>query len=316
MTLSGGSRFGDYFAGSGTTGHAVINLNREDGGQRKFILVEMGDYFDTVLLPRLKKVTFTPEWKGGKPVRLATAEEVERSPRIMKVIRLESYEDTLNNLELKARMSSQTELLDSRDAGGAGGFREDYILRYMLDVETRGSQSLLNIEAFSDPTAYKLKVKRPGSDESREVTVDLVETFNWLLGLTVNRVHAPRTYSANFKRRKDKDLPKDHLGRLVIDGALKEDTNGPWWFRAVSGTTPQGRSALVIWRRLTGDLDKDNAILNAWFSGQGFLGQESSPDVVYVNGSNNLEVLKKPAELWSARLIEDDFHRLMFGGDL
>ena len=39
---------------------------------------------------------------------------------------------------------------------------EQYILRYMLDVETRGSQSLLNVEAFTDPTAYKLKVKRPG----------------------------------------------------------------------------------------------------------------------------------------------------------
>lgn len=71
----------------------------EDGGQRKFILVEMGDYFDTVLVPRLKKFTFTPEWKDGKPKRLATPEEVERSPRIMKVVRLESYEDVLNNLE-------------------------------------------------------------------------------------------------------------------------------------------------------------------------------------------------------------------------
>ncbi|MBC8218057.1 MAG: site-specific DNA-methyltransferase, partial [Planctomycetes bacterium] len=50
----------DFFAGSGTTGHAIINLNREDGGNRKFILVEMGEYFDTVLLPRIKKVTFTP----------------------------------------------------------------------------------------------------------------------------------------------------------------------------------------------------------------------------------------------------------------
>ena len=53
------------------------------------------------------------------------------------------------------------------------GFREQYILRYLLDVETRGSQSLLNVQAFTDPTAYKLKVKRPGSDESREVNVDL-----------------------------------------------------------------------------------------------------------------------------------------------
>ena len=37
------------------------------------------------------------------------------------------------------------------------------MLRYMLDVETRGSQSLLNVKAFADPTQYKLRVKRPGS---------------------------------------------------------------------------------------------------------------------------------------------------------
>ena len=45
----------DYFGGSGTTAHAVINLNREDGGRRQFILVEMGKHLDTVLLPRLKR---------------------------------------------------------------------------------------------------------------------------------------------------------------------------------------------------------------------------------------------------------------------
>jgi len=45
----------DYFAGSGTTAHAVIQLNKEDGGNRKFILVEMADYFDTIILPRIKK---------------------------------------------------------------------------------------------------------------------------------------------------------------------------------------------------------------------------------------------------------------------
>ena len=140
----------DFFAGSGTTGHAVINLNREDGGQRNFILVEMGDHFDTVLLPRIKKVTFTPEWKDGKPKRLATPEEAERSPRIVKVLRLESYEDALNNLETR-RTPVQQSLLDSPEAQGADGLKEQYLLRYMLDVETRGSQSLLNVQAFSDP---------------------------------------------------------------------------------------------------------------------------------------------------------------------
>lgn len=58
----------DYFAGSGTTGHAVINLNREDNGNRKYILVEMGDYFDAVLKPRIKKVVYSKDWKDGKPV--------------------------------------------------------------------------------------------------------------------------------------------------------------------------------------------------------------------------------------------------------
>ena len=49
----------DYFGGSGTTGHAVISLNREDGGSRRFVLVEMGDYFNTVLMPRIKKVMYS-----------------------------------------------------------------------------------------------------------------------------------------------------------------------------------------------------------------------------------------------------------------
>lgn len=99
-----------FFAGSGTTAHAVINLNREDGGRRKFILVEMAHYFDTVLLPRIKKVTFTPEWKDGKPKRAATAEEAERSPRIVKYIRLESYEDALNNIAFDDASEQQAPL--------------------------------------------------------------------------------------------------------------------------------------------------------------------------------------------------------------
>src|SRR5690606_31090255 len=205
----------DFFAGSGTAGHATINLNREDGGRCKFILIEQAGYFDTVLLPRLKKVTFTPEWRDGKPARLPTTEEAERSPRIMKVIRLESYEDTLNNLELR-RTEAQQSLLDSPQAKGPDGFREQYLLRYMLDVETRGSQSLLNVSAFMDPTAYRLKVKRPGSDESREVNVDLLETFNWLIGLKVDHIAAPRTYSAAFRRDDDPDLPADVPRRLLL----------------------------------------------------------------------------------------------------
>lgn len=46
----------DSFAGSGTTAHAVLNMNKEDGGNRKFILIEMMDYADTVTAERVKRV--------------------------------------------------------------------------------------------------------------------------------------------------------------------------------------------------------------------------------------------------------------------
>ena len=85
----------DYFAGSGTTGHAVITLNREDDGKRKYILVEMGDYFDTVLKPRIAKVVYSDSWRDGKPTERDTG-----ISHCFKYIRLESYEDTLNNLRL------------------------------------------------------------------------------------------------------------------------------------------------------------------------------------------------------------------------
>ncbi len=46
----------DFHAGSGTTAHAVLELNKEDGGNRQFILVEQMDYIETVTVPRVKKV--------------------------------------------------------------------------------------------------------------------------------------------------------------------------------------------------------------------------------------------------------------------
>ncbi len=46
----------DSFAGSGTTAHAVLQLNKEDGGDRKFILVEMEDYADSITAERVRRV--------------------------------------------------------------------------------------------------------------------------------------------------------------------------------------------------------------------------------------------------------------------
>ena len=228
-------------------------------------------------------------------------------------MRLESYEDALNNLETR-RTDTQQLLLDAAEAQGADGLREQYILRYMLDVETRGSQSLLNVQAFTDPTAYKLKVKRPGSDESREVNVDLLETFNWLIGLTVRHIAAPQIFSAAFERDSEKRLHlKGRLKQVPHPGPLPGgEGEKTWWFRTVTGTMPDGRRTLVIWRKLTGAPEQDNLVLDEWFTKQGYSAKDSEFDLIYVNGGNNLENLKTPDDLWKVRLIEEDFHRLMF----
>ena len=153
----------DYFAGSGTTGHAVVNLNREDDGQRKYVLVDIGDYFDTVLLPRMKKVIYSPDWKDGKPVSRNGVTQ------LFKYVRLESYEDTMDSLEMTPPSEAQQNLLAENPA-----LAEDYRLRYALGEETAGSACLLG-KAFADPFTYTLSVVRDGV--RREVQVDLPETF-------------------------------------------------------------------------------------------------------------------------------------------
>ncbi len=251
----------DYFAGSGTTGHAIVNLNREDGGRRRFILVEMGDHFDTVLTPRMKKVTFTPAWKNGKPERIPTSVEAERGPHVVKVLRLESYEDTLNNLVL-ARAKAQQDLLEQQ-----AEFREDYVLRYMLDAESQGSASLLNVHRFEDPFGYRLDIATGSAGETKPTVVDLVETFNYLVGLRVKTI--------------------DHIGGV----------------RVVTGASPEGDRVLILWRNVK---QTDNDALDAWFAKQGYNTRDQEFDIIYVNGDNNLENLRKPDQTWKVRLTEDD----------
>ncbi len=61
----------DSFAGSGTTGHAVLALNKEDGNNRKFILVEQEDYADTVTAERLRRVSKGIKAAKDKNLRVA-----------------------------------------------------------------------------------------------------------------------------------------------------------------------------------------------------------------------------------------------------
>jgi len=159
----------DHFAGSGTTAHAVINLNRKDQCKRKFILVEVGEQFDTVLLPRIKKVAFSSQWREGKPLHPA---EEDTSLKIIKYMRLESYEDALDSIEF-----------EEKGAGELESIIEDYILNYMLKWETKDCKTLLNPAKLVAPFDYQLDTYTNGKKSSQ--TVEVAETFNYLLGLKI-----------------------------------------------------------------------------------------------------------------------------------
>jgi len=183
----------DFFAGAGTTAHAVINLNREDGGRRKYILVEMGDYFETVLLKRIKKVVYSDNWKNGKP------QKGKGISHFFKYLYLEQYEDTLNNLELPQDLERQLTV---------GWFDDEYLLHCMLQFETQDIQLLLNIKQFQDPFNYKIKTQE--DNEIQERVVDLVETFNYLLGIHVKKIRQfhdnGRLYRAVLGEKNDKSI--------------------------------------------------------------------------------------------------------------
>lgn len=230
----------DFFAGSGTTAHAVIELNADYGGHRKFILVDVERHFETVLIPRLKKISFSRRWTNGKPVSGGNG-----LSQCVKYLRLESYEDALNNLLVRARTKRQQDMLDDNPS-----LREDYMLGYWLDVETADSPSLLTIDQFEDPFNYKLNIATGSVGAFKPTVVDLVETFNYLIGLRVKHIDTIRG------------------------------------FKIVTGTNPQDESVLVIWRRVK---EQDNAALEDFMDKQGYNPRDTEFDRIYVNGDHTLE---------------------------
>lgn len=155
----------DYFGGSGTTAHATINLNRQDEGNRKYILIEMGHHFDTALMPRVKKAVYAEKWKDAKPVTRDS-----RLSHIIKYQRIESYEDALNNI--KFNETEHQNLLVN-----------EHQLSYMLESDIKDNPTLLDISELQTPFSYQLEIVKDMLTHTQ--TVDLPETFNYLLGLSV-----------------------------------------------------------------------------------------------------------------------------------
>jgi adenine-specific DNA-methyltransferase len=218
----------------------------------------------------MQKMAYSSDWKGGKP----SAPEAGIS-HCFKVLKLESYEDTLNNLQL-SRDAKQNQTLGLLDQTA----KDDYLLHYMLNVESRGS--LLSVEDFKKPFDYSMNIAVDSAGASEQTKVDVVETFNYLIGLRVKHMDA-------------------------------QPERG---FVNVTGTLPSGESCLVLWR----DCDVlDYEGVTRLCEKLAINPADNEYDVVYINGDHNIPtVLTQTSEEGGAtrvlklRQIEPEFLERMF----
>ncbi len=152
----------DFFAGSGSTAHAVINLNRQDGGKRKYLLVEMADHFDTVVLPRVKKAVFTDNWRGGK------AQDSSGIRQFFKYMHLEQYDDTLRRAKY-----GDADLFDdpNKDPYHQYIFLRDLKMLEALEVDTKKNKVKVDLGKLYDG-------------------IDISETLSNLTGKWIKRINA------------------------------------------------------------------------------------------------------------------------------
>lgn len=226
----------------------------------KYIAIQSDyTYFNEKTKRRTENVVYSSEWKLDTPISR------NGISHCFKYIRLEQYEDTLNNLEIKKQQ------IDWRD----DKFHKSYMLNYMLDTETR--ESLLSLKWFVNP--FNMSLKTTKDNELVETKVDMVETFNYLIGLNVET----------------EDWHKDDQ-ICVVQGKTHRD----------------GLKTLVIWR----NCEKiNNEALCDFFDRMDFRTRDSEFDIIYVNGDNTLPNLRRDEEHWKVVLIEEEFQKRMFEED-
>ena len=148
----------DSFAGSGTTAHAVLALNKEDGGNRKFILIECEDYADTITAERVRRVikgvpdarnealreglggTFT-YCTLGKPIKVEAMLTGESLPEFSVL--------AANLLHTTSGISVGSDTLDPQNSDGLfySDDNNDYYLLYKPDLDyLRSDDAIFNLE--------------------------------------------------------------------------------------------------------------------------------------------------------------------------
>lgn len=260
----------DFVAGSGTTAEAAIRLGDSARARRRFLLVEMGAHFDRIVVPRVKKLCYTTDWKKGAPAYAKVEPEATRHP-LIKILRLESYEDSLHNL-----VSAETlEREDSRQVAFRSAVGDDeYRIRYLAKLPLEASATMLSVDKLAHPFRYELEVLTDDGPETR--TVDLVETFNLVYGLRVRRVT-----------------------RWVNEDDGEEGRT----YTVITGEDPESQSTLVLWRDME---DLDPAVERTFLETQIEATVGSPYDVMLINGDSTVPGVRSLDPIFKARISEGE----------
>ncbi|MEI2693281.1 MAG: hypothetical protein V9H69_27595 [Anaerolineae bacterium] len=171
-----------------------MNLNREDGGQRKYILVEMGEHFETVILPRVKKVAFSDQWRDGQ------AQPGGRGiSHFVKYFTLEQYEDVLR----RAVYADTEPLFVQADPFNQYVFLRD--LKLLDNAETGAAVMTLDFE--QDAVHVHLEQLYPD--------VDVAETLSCVTGQRIRRLTGDEVEFENGERMSLSDPPWEAVKPLI-----------------------------------------------------------------------------------------------------
>lgn len=176
----------DSFAGSGTTAHAVLDLNKKDGGNRKFILIEMMDYADTITAERVKRVMTGYPYKGKKEEEIyskkLTPKNIANGEKLLAEAQAKADEEAKNYTKVsKPKIQDNclkvigTIVTDEKMPGLGGAF--DY---YELGPSLFDKDGFLNEEVGEDAIreyVYYSETRQHLTRQREESSKYLLDTF-------------------------------------------------------------------------------------------------------------------------------------------
>lgn len=149
----------DYFGGSGTTAHSVIDANKIDNGNRRFLLIELGNHFNTAIVPRVKKLSFSDKWKNG------ISESGSGYSLFFKYFNLEQYEDALTKVKYEDKGSLPT---------------QDIYHQYLFLKDLKLAEDVVKLDEISKSIKIDLTKLHPA--------IDIPETLSHLTGKFIKQI--------------------------------------------------------------------------------------------------------------------------------